>query len=278
MKHLLFAAALLSCAFSLPAHAEPLTIDAVIALTTAGLGDEAIIAKLRSANSPFSLTADQMIALKNRGISGAVIAAMINPGAPVFAPMSPDSPDPALPHPTGIYWLDHGGPSARMDRLDPTASVKIKTRNILGNILTEGISRLKIQAQVPGMTAALRTADRRPAFYFFFDAANPDAGWVLTLWPTGTVVTIASPDEFVLARLTPNAGHRELQLDSVGFASSNLGVPPAAAVDFVSEQVRPGVFRVTPSADLPAGEYGFVYAQQADDGTLSTRIFDFSIE
>lgn len=45
---------------------------------------------------------------------------------------------------------------------------------------------------------------------------------------------------------------------------------------FTYDDVAPGVFRVTPSTELPPGEYGFVYSIGASTGMVA-RIFDFSV-
>src|SRR3546814_19972370 len=62
---------------SAQAAAETLNNQMVIDVTKAGLGDEAIAAKIEETASNFDLSTTQMIDLKAKGISGAVIAAMI---------------------------------------------------------------------------------------------------------------------------------------------------------------------------------------------------------
>ena len=64
-------------------------------------------------------------------------------------------------------------------------------------------------------------------------------------------------------------------------ASANLGgiksgVSDKARVAFTYDDVASGVFRVTPTAELPPGEYGFVYSIGAGTGMVA-RIFDFSV-
>ena len=59
----LLAATVLAC-LSTSAHAEPLTLDSVIALSQSGIGDDAIVAKIRSTSTHIDLSVDQMMALK----------------------------------------------------------------------------------------------------------------------------------------------------------------------------------------------------------------------
>lgn len=65
---------------------------------------------------------------------------------------------------------------------------------------------------------------------------------------------------------------------SIGLGSVKSGVSDKARVPFTYEDVAPGVYKVTPSADLPEGEYGFVSSMEAGAGMgVIARIFDFSV-
>ncbi len=52
-------------------------------------------------------------------------------------------------------------------------------------------------------------------------------------------------------------------------------------IDFETEQVRPGVFKVTPSRPLQVGEYGFIQTLQGvklnGNGASAMRVYDFGI-
>ena len=104
------------CALSCPAsgYAETLNNEAILNLLNAGLGDDVVIAKIKTTIAGFDLSTAQVIALKQKGVSGPVLAAMIS--ASVVVAMSIDSPDPLVPHPSGIYlW----GPT-KMTRIEST--------------------------------------------------------------------------------------------------------------------------------------------------------------
>lgn len=85
----------------------------IIEMTSSGLSDEVIIAKIRSTSGADSLKFDTSVeglkALKAANVSDAVIKVMINP-TPPQAPIvagSPMSVDPNLPPPEiGVYWKD----------------------------------------------------------------------------------------------------------------------------------------------------------------------------
>src|SRR3546814_15361890 len=119
---------------SAQAAAETLNNQMVIDLTKAGLGDEAIVAKIADTASNFDLSTTQMIDLKAKGISGAVITAMIRSSNGSHEPekeaLVKDSADPMAPHPAGIYMLANS--PALMNRIDPTVSCQTKTGRLFG--------------------------------------------------------------------------------------------------------------------------------------------------
>lgn len=76
-KAVLASLALAGLAFSVPVQAEDLTIDKVLELNALQIGDDAIIAKIQSDGAAFNLTTDQIIELRKKGLSSAVVAAML---------------------------------------------------------------------------------------------------------------------------------------------------------------------------------------------------------
>ncbi|MBB3983576.1 hypothetical protein GGR44_003267 [Sphingobium fontiphilum] len=271
---------MLLLALAAPAQAEPLTTDAIIALANAGIGDEAIIAKIKSSDTKLELTTDQMIELKAKGISSAVMAALLEGnGRPATSTMSMDAADPMVPHPAGVYVLMNTASSARMQRIDPTMSNQAKTGGILGYAFTGGIASMSIKAAIQNETAKVRAISRRPVFYFFFDESNPDTARQMTSWAAGTAATVTSPAEFTLIKLLKKQGRREARVGSINVVGAKAGVMDKDRIPFEYEMVRQGVFRVIPSADLDDGEYGFIYAIAGGGtaGAMTARVFDFSI-
>ena len=278
--------ALLAACASSAVQAETLTNDMVVSLVQAGLGDDAVIAKVKASAGHYALSTDDLIALKKRGVSGPVIAAMIESGAQGAvsskAVFSADSPDPMVPHPSGVYMAT----DARMVRIDPTTSNQSKTGGILGYAFTGGIASLSIKAVIPNITARVRTGRARPTFYFYFDEATrglSQAGGA-SLWLSGPASAITSPNEFSLIRFDVKKDRRETRVGSMNLAGAKAGVMDKDRIPFDYDQVTPGVFKVTPSSDLPTGEYGFLYSVSAGagpgmwgNGTGSARIFDFAV-
>ncbi|MDP0499205.1 MAG: hypothetical protein Q7P63_03810 [Verrucomicrobiota bacterium JB022] len=78
-------------------QAETLTNDKVIALSKAGLSDETILTAIRQSDADFELEADELIALREAGVSANVIEAMQqkNAAGPAAAIPSPTRTRPA---------------------------------------------------------------------------------------------------------------------------------------------------------------------------------------
>lgn len=260
------------------AAAEVITNDTVVALVASGIGDEAVIAKIKASTGRFDLSTNQLIALKNKGVSGPVLAAMLAGGAPAAAAMSIDSPDPMAPHPSGVYLMNDWSPQKRMQRIDATVTSQAKTGGIFGYALTGGIASMSIKAAIQDDSARTKAQASRPTFYFFFDESNPETRQNLS-WTSGTTAAVTSPNEFTLVRLMPKKGRREARVGSMNIAGAKTGVMDSDRIAFDFEMVRPGVYRVVPKQPLKAGEYGFIQSITGGGsaGALTARIFDFAV-
>lgn len=272
------------------ANAETLNNEAVVSLVKAGLGDEVVIAKIKSSAVQFDLSTAQIIALKGRGVSGPVIAAMIDTSqagsVSSKAAFSADSPDPMVPHPSGIYMLADWLPEAKMIRIDPTMSNQTKTGGILGYAFTGGIAPLSMKTVLPNGSARVKTSQGQPVFYFYFDEANRSLsqGASTGVWLAGPAASVTSPSEFSLVRFDVKKDRREARVGSFNIAGAKTGVMDKDRISFAYDQVTPGVFKVTPSASLKPGEYAFIYSMNAGSGpgmfgggVMTARMFDFAV-
>ena len=277
-----YASLALGCALFLaaPATAETLTNATVIELVKAGIGSEAVIAKIKSTEGKYDLNTDDLIALKGAGVPGDVIAAMIAGQAKPepAAAMSLTDIDPMTPHPSGVYLIDK--PTNQLARIDPTMSSQAKTGGIFGYALTMGIASMSVKVAIAGEAARVVTRSGSPSFYFFFDASNPETVNLSSSWAAGSAQTVTSPSEFTLIKLMEKKGRREARVGSLNIGGAKTGVMDSDRIAFDYEMVRPGVYRVTPKQALQAGQYGFIYAISGGGGTsgaMTARIFDFSV-
>lgn len=281
--HIIVAILALTSATSINAQtkstaAEVLNNEAVLSLAAAGLPDEAIVAKIKASKAEFDTSTATILALKQKGLSGPVIAAMIAAADAAAAPaMSLDAADPMIPHPAGVYVLSTDGPQ-KMVAMQPTASTQAKTGGLLGYAFTGGIASLSIKASIAG-DKALVTTSPTPTFYFFFDDSNVGTVNQSSTWLAGSASIVTSPSEFSLVQLMEKKGRREARVGSANIAGAKTGIMDKDRIEFTFEMVRRGVFRVTPKQPLAAGQYGFVYSVgSANGGPLTARIYDFGVK
>ncbi|WEK48106.1 MAG: hypothetical protein P0Y56_07370 [Candidatus Andeanibacterium colombiense] len=273
------------------AAAETLTNEQIVRLAAAGLGDQVLIAKIRASGNSFDTSIDGLLALRKKGVSNPVIAEMIaagggakagaaqGSGARVAAALSPDSPDPEVPHPPGIYLLVDWRSPTSMVALPPVTSRRTKSGNLVAYWLTGGIAKRSRKAVISERQAQVETLRRRPVFYFFFgkDGGAPSTGGIL-----GTTDRIASPGDFNLIRFEVGDDGREAKVGSSSRFGSSHSVAEKDRIPFASTQVSPGVYRVQPGQDLAGGEYGFLYSSPSGSGSgdgegQEVRVFDFSV-
>ena len=267
---------------AMPLHAETLRNDDVVGLLQAGLGEEAVIAKIETTDSEYVTDTSTLLALRNSGVPSTVIAAMVKRSS-VDVKLSDSSPDPLAPHYTGVYLMDAAAAQPRMWKIDPTSSSQTKTGGIFGYALTGGIASASVKAVIPGDAAREQTSDRRPTFYMYFDAAN---GEETGTFSTGFGASVQTPNELSLVRLTEKKGKREARIGSINIAGAKAGVMDKDQIPFSYDQVAPGVFRVQPDVDLAKGEYGFIFAMgggvgpglAGSAGTAGARVFGFGIK
>lgn len=270
-----------------PAFAETLSNDSVVQLSKIGLGDEAVIAKIKASSTKFDLTTADMIALKTAGVSGPVIAAMIeaSQGAAVSsnAAGSIDSPDPLVPHPSGIYILADWLPEPKMQVIDPTTSNQTKTGGFLGYAMTGGLASMSFKTVIPNAAARVKSSAAKPTFYFYFDQAGRSLSkdGTNSFWMSGAVT---SPNEFSLVRFDVKKDSREAKVGKFNIGGAKSGVMDKDRIPFSYELVTTGVYKVSPDADLLPGEYGFLYSSttgggvgMAGVGATTSKVFDFSI-
>lgn len=262
------------------AIAETLQNTDVVALLDAGLGEEAVIAKIETSESDFETDTQTLLALRAKGVPSAVLAAMVKSASGTIK-YNDTSPDPKVPHTPGFYILDDNVVGSRMMKIDPIASTQTKTGGLLGYAFTGGIASASLKAVLPGATAQRQTTKRRPTFYLFFDPAGPAQSPVFS---TGFGNAIISPNELSLVDLMEKKDRREARVGSLNIAGSKTGVMDKDQIPFSYDQVSTYVYRITPDADLAPGEYGFLFALVGgagpglSGGVAGARVFDFTVK
>ncbi|WP_324261357.1 hypothetical protein U4960_14690 [Altererythrobacter sp. H2] len=282
LRSTFLAAALVPVMLAAPLSAETLSNDDVIMLLEAGLGEEAVIAKIETSDGNYLTDTANLLALRQKGVPSTVIAAMVKRSV-VPVEMSDSSADPMAPHFPGLYLFDEAAAQPRMWKIDPTSSTQTKTGGILGYALTGGIASASVKAVIPGDKAKIASRVSRPVFYVYFDN---DAGNSSGMFSTGFGAAIQTPNEFSLVKLMEKKGKREARIGSMNIGGAKAGVMDKDQIAFDYEQIAPSVFKVTPLNDLEPGQYGFVFAVgggvgpglAGSAGTAGARVFAFGVE
>ena len=303
---------------SATAAPKQLTVDQVIGMVKAGLSDDIIVTKLHKENHAFDLSSDDLIKLKAANVSDTVVKVMLDPSATpaaaapppqqviVAAPGMPgmmgvtgarasgatpapgsnvsgDPNDPMVPHDSGIYLYtkDRDG-KPQMVVLERAAYTGAKTGGMIGSALTYGIKKVKTKAVISGPKSSIRVADSSPVFYFYFD--DKQAGLGKTNFLVGN---LSNPNQFALLKLEVKGSGRETVIGAYSSLGSSSGEDTKAMVQFKSERIRPGLYKVTVDK-ISEGEYCFLssgggtvatgpYGGMATTSTSGTDIFDFGV-
>lgn len=262
------------------ASAETLTNSGVLALQVAGFADDVIIAKARSSVTRFDTSVERLVELKRRGVSNAVLLAMIEVSdanaahrARVLFPA-----DPLAPHPAGLYLLVGEKTDPAMLKLDVVQANQAKSTGRIAFILTGGVASKLVKVVIPQGAARFRTTDKTPVFYLY---TSPTEGEAVAAGLGAGVI----PTEFSLIRLSAKRTRREIPVASFGVNGAKAGVMDDDRLLFASDQIDDAVFRLTPQAPLAPGEYGFLFDLQSAaasgkslNGALKTRVFDFAVD
>jgi hypothetical protein len=256
--------------------AKRFTNQDVISMTSIGLSNDVIIAKIRSESSAgavkFDTSVEALQALKAAKVSDEVIKVMLNPAptsVAIVAGGSAVSTDPNLPPPeVGVYWKD----GANFVLLQGLALSQVKAGGRAGSFFSDGMRSEHWDATVAGPTSQNRVKERQPLFYFYV--------------PDGDTAA-----DYVLIKLEKKSDHREFQVGNFGgITGGKSGVKKDKEIAYHAEHVGIRIYKVTLNSELKAGEYAFFLGTGSQSnmsggnmgsarsgGSAAGRIYDFSI-
>jgi hypothetical protein len=267
------------CSATRPAQEQHkrFTNQDVISMAQLGLGDDVIIAKIRSVNAEtpsalaFDTSMEGLKALKAANVSDAVVKVMINPGSAAPTVISASTPitlDPNLPPPeVGVYWKN----AEKFVLISGQAVSQSKTGGKAGSFFTNGMRNQHWDAVLNGPTSANRVTERHPMFYLYVPDGNSGA-------------------DYVLLRLNKKGDHREFQIGSFGgITGGKSGIKRDKEVSFAAEHVGIRVYKITLDEELKPGEYAFFMGTGQSEtmagarggnrsgGAASGRVYDFCV-
>ncbi len=228
----------------------------VIALASAGLGDDIIVTKIHAAPATsFDTSVEGLKALKSAGVSSTVIRVMIDPSAPLAAPASavtaaasvadPDSPE--SPHSPGIYIQAPGKDGQlHLVKLDHITSKGTKSSGMWLSGATYGIAKAHTKASIDGAAATVHTQDTNPLFYAYIPEDNTTFG--------GSTLTVK---DFTLIKFEPKTETREVNTATISPWGYSTGTDQKAKQGFATDTVKPGIYKLSLIQPLPPGQYAF---------------------
>jgi len=227
------------------AQEKPLDNAEIIKLVKLEMGDAVVIAKIKLAKEvQFQTATDDLVKLKEAGVSIAVIAAMLERIVPAPAPSDRVA-----------------SPAAGASRVTlQTKDGPFDLQGIYGVIKTEyAFFGMASWVHFNDRSAKIRTRDRRPAV--LVESENdPRGGW----W-------------YVKLGQDKKDGEDYRYFDVEGGVMSGFQASSApekgSVVKCDAAQAGPGVWRLTPTKDLNPGEYGVFTAKDRQG-----LVFDFGID
>jgi hypothetical protein len=255
-----------------------LTLEDVLAYAKQGMTDEFIINQVKRNAKPFDLNSDEVAALRDMGISDAVIGYMRNPSQPYTPPpppaptptptaiavSPPQQPPPAkskppsdprilkLPPEAGIYYLKS---EVSFDALDLKPVVPSKQPGKMAS-LSGGLLNGHIIGSLIGEAAKTRATG--PSAIFFFRLGEK-----------------ASIDDLALLSVDPSGKQRDLDF---GKKPGKPVFPVSSVKQFESKEIVPGIYRLTVPLSKP-GEYLFFILGSGDEKKgLLGKGYDFGVD
>lgn len=263
---------------------EVLTNETVIAMTKAGFGVPVIVAKIRSSRTDFKLSMADMVTLKQEGVPDAVVEEMLHAspgtgGSAAPSKVKTDPNDPAAAHEAGVYVLKVSDGQQQLIQLEASVYSQAKSGGLFKSAMTYGIAKVKSKAVLAGDHAKAQFDTTRPTFYFYFEVTNSGLSNSGNIWQGAS----SSPNEFVLVKTEVKKNSRELVVGQMNAFGAQSGALDKYVQAFDYDKIAPGIYKVTPKANLSDGEYCFFYAGSAAMPTYgmasvgSPKVFDFGI-
>lgn len=264
---------------------DEMTNDEVISLTKAGLSGSIIVGKIKTTKTNFDLSTDALIKLKQAGVGDDVVAAMLEAksgkssggtttsgAAEVNA--SGDPNDPMSKHGYGIYLFEEKDGVKKMTRLNPNVSAQNRTGGAFTASMTPfGLGKIKTKTNLPGRNANLQINSTDPVFYFYLDTSSGGMN-------TSSGIP-STPNEFTLVRFNQRSDNREVTIAKSNSWGGKGGLSDEYVVGLKAEDLGNGTFKVTATAPLKKGEYGFMLLNSGNANSaagVGSKFFDFGVQ
>jgi len=212
---------------------DPLTNSAIIRMVKSGLSETVILSVVNQQPGSYSTKVDDLIILKEAGVSDKIVAAMLakaSGSTPTTASAAPAPPEAAME--IGVYFKK----AEAWEEVLPEV-VNWKTGGAIKNIASVGVVKKDLNGNIAGPSS--RNSVKSP-MEFLIVAAE------------GVAIT-----EYQLIRLRINKDYREFRTVTGGVFNQQSGAM-RDMVPFEGKKIGPRKFSVVLPSNLGAGQYGFL--------------------
>jgi hypothetical protein len=234
-----------------PAKPATMTNDSVLRMHNAGLADDLILQTISAQPGRYDTDPDSLIALKQAGLSDAILKAMASKARRQITNVNPDPVEVSPVNEIGVYYKDRNGRWTMMD----SEPVHIKSGGFVKSTLTHGIIKEDRNGVVSGRESKLLLP--RPIEFLIYT-------------PEGTT---ASEYELLAFRL--NSKDREFRVLTGGVIHSTGGAQ-RDDVAFTPVKIAPRTWTFTLGPDTPGAEYG-ILPPGTGNVTNGGKIYTFAI-
>ena len=242
-----------------PLQQRVLDNAAIVKMANADLGDDIILQTVRAQPGNYQTAPEDLVTLKQSGVSPAVISAMLarNSGMQQHAPPPPVEVTPISVNndDPGVYFKNKQG---QWDAVGPEL-VKYRDGGALKSLVTNNIVKKDLNGVVSGPKSKL--------------AVSPGTE-MLILAPNSQVDAV----EYIILRFQDKSDRREFRVKTGNVFHSETGTD-RDALDIPVKKVSSRLFGFTVPQDLKKGEYGVLAPGSAGAPGISHagKIYTFSI-
>jgi hypothetical protein len=228
---------------------KPLDNAEIIKLSKLEMGDSVIIAKIKSAPAVnFATGTDDLVKLKEAGVSKSVIAALLDRSAPAAPARSGG----------GGNGTQGSGGAVTLVAKDKTVALESSDGDVKTIVAPfVGMRRFII---FPEVEAGVRTTDRKPSVTVASDKDPRKFYWMVKV----------DQDK------DPEDMNRSIDVESPGMWGGVMSSAPDddTLIKCDIQEEKPGVWRFTPLKELKPGEYGLYLGK----GEMTASLYDFGVD
>jgi hypothetical protein len=230
---------------------EAITNEGIIKLVKAGISEELIVNVIRQQPGTFVLGANELVVLKEAGVSEKLIAAMLDKGKAPSAPVaaSPDAVKKSTTIPGAGLFYKKGNEYFELIKED----VAWKTSGAMRNIASAGIVKKDLNGTISG--ASSRNYLQNPME-------------IVIAPPSGMTI-----NSYILLPMKADKEEREF---NVGPVNKKSGLAKGA-IAFGVEKVGDGQFRIVLPTALGPGEYGILAVAPSESASTAGKMYTFRI-